>query len=363
MTTTSPPTTIGEAAPLSTTPSGLPDAPTGDYNIFLGGASEASNSCVSPSGRLAWSCTPGMGFSAMNLTVTNPMWDRATVQLSPSIMPPIILGALPPNVSASISAPLMNDTLDPELGPALFFHQVFDKIVIVPLSWLNSSTPSKRSPDPSEMSDLHERNSNKHMSPNVWVCYWNNTSLDGFIYVNSTSISISNETSLASSLASQPTPAPDPDMSNRKRHEWGKDNGRNKDDDGGYGGGGNHKDDDGGDGFNQNGHGHWHQHDDNNSTRHGWSNQGAIPFRPYPNRVKVQEYRDPAIASKTPPYCLSMQISNGFDLVPPPGGSQRLDLSESSITNSRFTLFGKRRIDAPNLDKRDGGTCYCEWLI
>ena len=105
-------------------------------------------------------------------------------------------GAQPPILYKSKGLRLVNDSQNPERGPAWFFQTNYNKLVILPESALVPPTVSKRH-------TRHERrNSGRgHGSSDSfpgrkgltqpgekpWFCFWNGTLLETFIYVNQTS--------------------------------------------------------------------------------------------------------------------------------------------------------------------------------
>ena len=376
-------TTIHDAAPLQTTASNIPPAPTGDFSLLMGAPSESSPSCVDSNQEPTWGCASG-AFLSMN--VSNPMWDAAQISVSNhnfmgshgGILP----GAVPPSFNGPVSASLMNDTNDPEFGPALFFYQPFDKVVVLkyPNSALNASTPTKRSSIslPDQFHELTERGSPEEIQEgqSAWVCYWNNTSLEGFIYVEKNASASANDTSAASSIgvtdAPQPTPPPQSPPSLRRRdsrnchnNSTSHENSRSQNNSTSQDHGSKHNCDDK-NGDNDNGCGHHHCHDyfsDKDKSSNGWPSNWAPP---YPRVVKLQERRDRQTRKQA--YCQVMQVQPDKSFAPAPGPPQIVNLTETDTdVNNEETVFvpNRRRSlgDGLIVERQNvANFCHCEWL-
>ena len=197
--------TVYDAAPLLSTPTGIPPIPTGSFSLLLATPRSISAYCVMSSQTEAWRCLGVDGVASFNLSVTNPVPMSENVQLDSaeivaSSRQSIFYGGQPPNISVTITAPLANDRMDPELGPALFFFTDYDKIVLVKYNDLNATALTQRSLNPTfeKRTPLEKRDNEKiHVGDPLWVCYWNTTTLEGFIYVN-TSITSGSPSSSAS---------------------------------------------------------------------------------------------------------------------------------------------------------------------
>ena len=141
----------------------------------------------------------------------------------------IYYGSQPPQLNQPASLVLMNDKDDFGKGPAYFFQQPYDKLVIVHEQDLPGGVQtSKRSflkrwlygDGPESLGSLTGRQENDEndewTSQSIakpgdrpWFCYWNNTILEGFIFVTqdanpSTSASGASPSAAATSLGSGP---------------------------------------------------------------------------------------------------------------------------------------------------------------
>lgn len=73
---------------------------------------------------------------------------------------------------------LMKDKEDLQKGPAYFFQELYDKIVIL-REWEFNSNGSEGS-----VGDWSDRGGDVALPGHKpWFCYWNNTALEGFIYI------------------------------------------------------------------------------------------------------------------------------------------------------------------------------------
>lgn len=99
-------------------------------------------------------------------------------------------GAQPPLMTQAQVMGLAIDSQSPERGPAWFFQAPYNKVVVVPENALLPSSNDKRqyvsSHDPSPSSFMG-RKGTAQVGQNPWICYWNGTILETFIYVNQTS--------------------------------------------------------------------------------------------------------------------------------------------------------------------------------
>lgn len=146
---------------------------------------------------------------------------------------PLRYGAQPPVLNEPYDLMVMLDRADMKRGPAFFFQQFFDKLVIVPERKIDSGA-TKRSVRAGSV--LEERGGPAgwyhgevvHVGDRPWFCFWNNTLLEGFIYItqnssngcpNSNSSSVACQTPSGPPGKSRPPPPPkkpdppDPTMS------------------------------------------------------------------------------------------------------------------------------------------------------
>ncbi|CAF9926297.1 MAG: hypothetical protein GOMPHAMPRED_004101 [Gomphillus americanus] len=187
---------------LTATVGGANAAPTGIFSIIISSSPQKSDTCLEKDEqKVAWACTNELKFQ---LNVENPLNGRATVTLSPIDVTGMFYGDQnPPFIQAKVDKQLVKDPDNPDYGKAYYFsNATYDKQVILPQTDLVPST-SKRS----EVQQLYKRSSQVQENDMVWNCYWNDTLIDGFIYVDD----------VLSTVTSSSSP-PAPTNNNSKRH-------------------------------------------------------------------------------------------------------------------------------------------------
>jgi hypothetical protein len=115
-------------------------------------------------------------------------------------------GTQPPVIASEQNLILVNDTQQTQRGPAWYFEVVYDKLVVVPGNALSLPSNAKRN-------DIDIRGHGGDFSKKgiaqsgdkPWFCYWNNTVLETFIYVNQTSQSGAQEASASAASVSMAT--------------------------------------------------------------------------------------------------------------------------------------------------------------
>ena len=202
--------TLVDATPLTSVPPNLPALPTGSFGIPLSNPASQSSSCLTdPNQQAAWGC-PSRAYLGFNVIPTD--YGPTQVTLTSLFEPdgPLRYGPQPPILPNQSSVSLMIDKDDPSAGPAYFFQQIYNKVVILPEDTFPANL-SKRSIDDVDQSYsvLEERGGpskfwNQDTAPGdrPWVCVWNNTIIEGFIYIleNTTFASDSNASSIVNSL-------------------------------------------------------------------------------------------------------------------------------------------------------------------
>ena len=335
-------TSLVDAVPVSATPIDLPPLPSGTFALTLGSPFVSSNSCLNSNAqRKAWQCANGQDFK---FEIIQPGCNFRL--LGPEPNAPIHYGAQPPQMGDPTWMSLMNDKDGWNRGPAFFFQRAFDKVVVVKESEF-SATIAKRSfvefGEYDELATLEDRDLTSSGPPDAiavptskpWFCYWNDTMMEGFIYVtqntNSSNAStsstsppsiqesfgsnaITSVTSLASSAASS---AP----------------------------------------------GHL-------STREIFPSKDPASF---PKLIKIEERRN--ILNPVQPYCVQMQILNnnkpGSLADPTTRQAIRVNLTENEVPQQKVSTHGppgRRRSwhlqSNEGAEKRDmiGSNCECRWL-
>jgi len=198
-----------DASPVPTPPS-LPALPTGFFQLtFEYPASSANSSAclVNPAQQLAWSC---------ELEMVAP-WELQIQQTNAGDMISIngvvdtvelYYGTQPPSLDNELFA-LVVDLDNVSLGPAYHFQTHYNKLVILPGDTSIGSTPThnnnKRALDVA--SGLNKESIPEADTP--WFCWFNETLIEGFVYVNqsastTSSASLTTSTSIYSDSTSSP---------------------------------------------------------------------------------------------------------------------------------------------------------------
>lgn len=190
-----------DAVPLASTPANLPALPTGTFAVSLDNSVSNTSSCLTNSAQsCAWDCATGANLS---LVVTTAGTNTPVISLS-YVTPSdgyIRYGSQPPQLKQPANLVLMNDKDDFNKGPAYVFQQQYDKLVIVheddipggiPSSkrsllerWFYDGGLGSRASLIGRQEDDDEWTSNSVAQPvdRPWFCYWNNTILEGFLFV------------------------------------------------------------------------------------------------------------------------------------------------------------------------------------
>ena len=186
-----------DATPIPT-PADLPPLPTGMFGLPLI-PNKSPSSCFNDTTQAqAWSCQIWFG-SGLTITIgaispkepDGPIYDIAiNCNQSNTIGNNVFFyGEQPPVISTPQPLQLVNDTLDPNRGPAWFKMLPYNKTVIVPESRLSmpDGAPSvsgrkirRAFGGPGE----YHRKSTAQAGDKPWVCTWPDTLLEVFIYPN-----------------------------------------------------------------------------------------------------------------------------------------------------------------------------------
>ena len=118
-------------------------------------------------------------------------------------------GAWALNMNTSFAAfSTVQDDNDPEAGPAYHFQQYYEKVVVVPQSELQSlaSTATRRNLD---ASDPLAKRATGEPAPGdrFWMCIFNSTFVEGFIYADRTAV-LQNSTSSSTASVTLSTATP-----------------------------------------------------------------------------------------------------------------------------------------------------------
>ncbi|MCJ1473798.1 hypothetical protein MMC13_002449 [Lambiella insularis] len=335
-------TAIADATPLPSPPPDLPMLPKGNFGVPLGQPAEALSSCLSQPGQIqAWSCVSD-AYMGMNVTPA----DYGSTQVSIfSTLPtdsPLYYGPQPPVLASQTSLQLVTDDNDPTRGPAYFFQETYDKLVILPTQAFPSQSSKRSAAEASKEFTGTERTANSFQDgyqftvgpgSKPWYCFWNSTMLEGFIYVTMdiSGASQSNTTelvnSLLSSVVASPTSSPASPSSTSGTQSRERFNKRDP----------------------------------------SWPS--TMPTC-YPKIVKMEERRNTVNAVQ--PYCQQMQILDDMSAVPLPNSTTsitHIPLLETESTVQRRAESGLMGYRDDHERRREGrrrrssaSSCSCEWL-
>lgn len=204
-------TSLYDASLIASPTSGAP--PTGTFALTLGQPEETQHACLANNNeKIAWSCDLSPN-SALGITIGPPSDGKGSGAniLYASTNASIGYGAQVNNMNTSFAQFLtVQDNDDKANGPAFYFQQFYDKVVVVPedaITVPNSKqkrgyfTPGWQMPD-----EWRHRRQVAQPGEQPWFCVWNGTFLEGFIYVTETfTISTSTSTSSHTFQTSSPT--------------------------------------------------------------------------------------------------------------------------------------------------------------
>ena len=173
-----------DASPIPTPPS-LAPLPTGTFVLPIGIPQESSPNCLTVSDQLgAWSC---------DMSDMNGPPIQLSIGLSPggggyvaSLNPPssgIQYGVQPPSINMQ-SLSLVVDQDYPRLGPAFHFQGMYNKLVVLENFAASAKLRRKHADNkpPMNPDDFRHRFEVKP-GDSPWFCYWNQTFIEGNIYV------------------------------------------------------------------------------------------------------------------------------------------------------------------------------------
>ncbi|KAL8670390.1 MAG: hypothetical protein Q9168_005072 [Polycauliona sp. 1 TL-2023] len=198
-------TSLVDATPLASTPTNLPSLPTGSFFVPLRNLSSSENSCLQ-SYPMAWNCADEQDLK-LDLST------QGSISISPRFPAQpnqVRFGPQLPQLDQPIPLKLMGDKDGMDKGPAWWFQQPFTKVVVVRGNDFNAvgGVNGRR-----WFEHQHARNEKRQtiapVASKPWFCYWNNTILEGFIYV--TQNFSGQYQPISSGYVSSASPAADPE--------------------------------------------------------------------------------------------------------------------------------------------------------
>ncbi|KAI1629687.1 hypothetical protein EDD37DRAFT_64865 [Exophiala viscosa] len=348
-----------DADPASTGPS-TPSCPTGHWTIPLNNTDQVSSCVVGGAPQSVWDC---MDFAKLGINIfdsgqngSHPGPPLSVVFDDYSLSPQLFrYGPQPPdfNGSAFVLKPF-NDKDDDQLGIALFFSVLFDKVNILPAYALTTpSAGSKRSLPAAELMkrDADWMGSYLSVGDQPWYCFWNSTISEFWIFLDenmdgtsTANATITSSTGMATNTASTSNPAtsaayttspptPTPSSATQTGASPSTTTGATSSD------------------------GYWNGE---KMKRSAASGNGSTSF---PKLVKMLEKRKPG--QNIQPYCQQMQVLNDWQIVPiPTVQTIAVEELESTQSASATATSGGSRLAIRKRDSTEGvgSNCLCEWF-
>ncbi|KAJ5494032.1 hypothetical protein N7463_010119 [Penicillium fimorum] len=286
-------------ASMISTPTNIKEIPTGSF-LIPSGYQNGSGLCVDESNYgKAWKCMQAPSEFAIHIGESKGHHSIAFDYGPPTTT--FTYGAQAPYWSAAPTQALSMaiDTTDIGMGPALFFLSPFDKLVIVPEDTFSTSL-SKRTwvEDGWAQADAYKNlKQTAEVGDKPWFCWWNNTMMEFFLYVNqSTSYSLSSTAAINSNM-----PASTAGLS-------------------------------------------------------ADSKRGESPSVDYPRRIKMEERRDDP--SRESPYCQQMQIRHNGGLALLSGNIVNIKENEPTPTTT-YTNYNGGTAQTYTAKASYASPCYC----
>lgn len=317
-------TSLVDATPLPSTPTNLPSLPTGTFYVPLRNLSASENSCLL-SYSMSWGCAK---WADLKLDLSVPKMVSVSPRF-PALSNQVYLGPQPPQLDQPVPLNLMGDKDGLYRGPAWWFQQPYTKVVVVPEVDFNADNTvpgnTRRWFEPRQRRGENMRLDNRGRwmiappSAKPWFCYWNDTILEGFIYVTQNSSSQGQPTNSEYADSSSPTvdnpSAAFPSLTPGSSVPTGSLQKRQSVD--------------------------------------------PAQLTAYSKIVKIEERRPPSTVS--PPYCVHMQIMNDGTANPIPDESGKPLTIQLSETPPTYDGSMHKRNDLWERDDPTSG-CECEWV-
>ena len=208
-----------DASPFISLPTNIPRLPTGTYQLPISAPSVAPSTCLDLQQSSAWSCNISplampyqmkvSPIGGSNLLSNNEI----LLSMGSNSLPSLAYGAQPPTLRHPQVLNLALDKYDTSRGPAWYFQSLlYNKVVVVREDELTAPKPNSNSKRDAARSGRGipglQQKDVPQPGERPWFCYWNNTLLEAFIYVNDTSNAACVQSPTTSSMASTTTSGP-----------------------------------------------------------------------------------------------------------------------------------------------------------
>ena len=184
-------------ASLIATPTGDP-IPTGTYALPLGLPHATQSVCLDiPEQRPAWNCDmAGDADLAINVGSAPDGRPGAFLYSIADDSQQLCYGTQTSNMQTIFSPfVFVKDNEDPNNGPAIYFQQSYNKLVVIPGSALDATTQKIKRDYYDIPSSWLQQKQIATPGDQPWFCYWNETLMEGFIYTNKRVIASSTSSS------------------------------------------------------------------------------------------------------------------------------------------------------------------------
>ncbi len=163
---------------------------TGTFPLSLGLPQATTSACLTdPGDRAAWSCDI-VGSDQIWIDIrSSPSGNDTGASLftQPGLTPSnqLSYGTQASNMFTSFTPfRFVNDDDDPEDGPAFYFQDEYNKLVVVPADMMDLNSRKIKREAYGTLPDWFIQKQYATPGDKPWFCYWNNTLLEAFIYKN-----------------------------------------------------------------------------------------------------------------------------------------------------------------------------------
>ncbi|EXJ67821.1 uncharacterized protein A1O5_09167 [Cladophialophora psammophila CBS 110553] len=335
-----------DADPAQTGPS-TPSCPTGHYTIPLNQTQQVDSCVVDDEYSHTWEC---LNFALLGINVFPSGPNFSVVFDDYSVRPQLFrYGPQPPDFNGTrFAMQPYKDKDDDQLGVALFFSVLFDKLIIVPNIELSpdSDDHMKRSVSAPELARRGTGNwgaSYLGVGDKPWYCFWNSTISEFWVFLEQDmddAYQTYKPSSTITSATSGPTSAgPYSTSHNTPGHGTGPTT-TNPSTTTPYPSEPTDED-------------YW---PDTKLKR-----QATVGSPDFPKLVKMVEKRKPD--NNVQPYCQQMQVLNNWQIMPIPDVPticiKESDYGAPTSATSRRRVMPRR---SPNTVEQLGSNCICEWF-
>ncbi|KAI0839808.1 hypothetical protein F5Y06DRAFT_15498 [Hypoxylon sp. FL0890] len=178
-----------DTQPLSTLPPDLPPLPQGNFSLLLGRNNRISNTCFTdPTLSQAWSCDLTLFQLSMSIKRLPDQSNTSDYSFgflfneSNTLKNNVYTyGVQPPDLQ-DLKMKLVSDVFEIPRGPAWNFEVSYNKTAVIPEIFISPPSTSHNRRRMLFGSGDAKRRGIAQPGEKPWVCYWNNTILEAFIY-------------------------------------------------------------------------------------------------------------------------------------------------------------------------------------